>query len=415
MNRASAFREQLGIWGLILGLWLLLVLAFAGQLVFTNGLDWLTALTLSLRDWYPWAVLAPLAAWLAHRFPLERGRLAVSIPVHVAACMLAVLASEVLARPNVPPPRAGVPGGPPWRGRPNRPLDERPDRPLDELPNRPPLQPGQRPPGEFPADRYPGAGPQGRPLNAIVMRAKLNIPIYWIIVSVVHALSYSRRYQERERKSLELEARLTEAKLQALRMQLHPHFLFNTLNAISTLVHRDPNAADEMIANLSELLRATLDTSEPEIPLRQELQFLDRYLEIQQARFGDRLQINRQIDTTALDARVPTLVLQPLVENAIRHGLEPQPGRGLLEIQVRRQGASLHLSIHDNGVGLKQPGATEGIGLANTRERLQQLYGSQARLVLSSSSRGGCTAEIELPYRNSSANPSTTTPAPSTA
>src|SRR5262249_40875519 len=123
---------------------------------------------------------------------------------------------------------------------------------------------------------------------------------------------------------------------------------FNTLNAISTLVHKDPKAADEMIANLSELLRATLDTTDQEIPLRQELAFLDRYLEIQQTRFGSRLRIDKEIDAAALDARVPTLILQPLVENAIRHGIEPQTGQGVLVIRTRRNDSQVLLTVHDN-------------------------------------------------------------------
>jgi sensor histidine kinase YesM len=232
-----------------------------------------------------------------------------------------------------------------------------------------------------------------------VLKARTNIPIYWVVVSIVHALTYYRRSQDRERKAVELEARLTDAKLEALRMQLQPHFLFNTLNAISTLVHRDPRAADEMIANLSELLRATLDTTEPEIPLRQELEFLDRYLEIQQVRFGERLRIEKKIDATALDALVPTLILQPLVENAMHHGIEPQTTPGLVRIAASREGESLRLTVHDNGTPAKPgPKSREGIGLPNTRARLQEMYGNLGRLTLTSASEGGFTVDLEVPY-----------------
>jgi sensor histidine kinase YesM len=237
-------------------------------------------------------------------------------------------------------------------------------------------------------------------LNRLVIHSRFNIPIYWAIVSIVHALAYYTRSQERERKALELENRLADAKLQALRMQLHPHFLFNTLNAISTLVHKDPQAADEMIGNLSELLRATLDTTEQEIPLRQELGLLERYLEIQQARFGERLRIEKEIEPAALEGRVPTLILQPLVENAIRHGIEPQPGPGVVGIRAQRNGERLELAVRDSGTGIKASAkAPEGIGLANTKARLQQLYGQSARLVLNRAAKGGCSVEIELPFR----------------
>jgi LytS/YehU family sensor histidine kinase len=217
---------------------------------------------------------------------------------------------------------------------------------------------------------------------------------------MVQALTFYRRSEERERQALGLEARLADAKLEALRMQLHPHFLFNTLNAISTLVHKDPNAADEMIGNLSELLRATLDTAEQEIALRQELAFLDRYLEIQQVRFGERLRIEREVDAAALDAHVPTLILQPLAENAIRHGIEPDPAPGVVSIRARRNGDRLILTVANNGAAAKMPAKSEsGIGLTNTQARLQQLYGANCRLTFNSGAEGGFRVEIEIPFR----------------
>lgn len=392
MNRSAAVRQQLALWGLVLGLWCLLVLAFAGHLVFTNQLAWPVALQLSSRDWAPWAFLAPAVAWLAFRFPLERPRLAVNVPIHVLACMLAVLVCELLARPPGLPAR-----------RPTGPLPSREVLP-GEPPDAGPLPNDLRPPPGPSPFRGPFGPPRlgGRPAlwRTSLGRAQFSIPIYWVIVSIVHTLRYYRRSEERRHQALELEARLTEAKLQALRMQLHPHFLFNTLNAISTLVHKNPEAADEMLANLSELLRATLDTTQQEIPLRQELAFLDRYLEIQQARFGERLQIEKELDAAALEARVPTLILQPLVENAIRHGIEPQTGVGRVRLQARRTGPLLSLIVHDNGSGLKSSAQPpEGIGLANTRARLQQLYGDSAQLRLKTSPEGGCSVELEIPFR----------------
>ncbi len=391
MNAPNAFRQQLVLWGLILMLWALLVVAFAGQLLFTspNPLNWQHAMMLSLRDWLPWAFLAPVVAWLAMRFPLERRRLALSIPVHVLACMAAILVCQFVARQN-PPQNGPMPGERPFPMRDGPPSEDRPPR-------------FRGPPEDLPPEGQPREGRPGPFLNALVMQGKFNLPIYWVIVSIVQAFGFYRRSEERERTALELEARLAEARLQALRNQLHPHFLFNTLHAISTLVHKDPNAADEMISNLSELLRAALDTSDrQEVPLRQELDFLDRYLEIQQVRFGDRLRLEKQIDAAALDAQVPTLMLQPLVENAIKHGIEPNPAPGVVTIEAQRQDGAVRLVVRDNGVGAKKSaGQQEGIGIANTRARLQELYGRRARLTLSSASSGGFEVEIIIPVRES--------------
>jgi two-component system, LytTR family, sensor kinase len=403
MKPPSAIRQQFVLWGLILGLWALLVVAFAGQLVFTSPspLGWQQAMHLSLRDWLPWAVLAPAVGWLATRFPLERRKLALSIPIHVVACMGAIVFCQVLTQ--LDPPAQG-----PMRGQ--DPLRDQPPYGFRGGPRRDGPPPDGPPP--FPPDRpedLPPDGPlrQGRPapfLNALVMQGKFNLPLYWVVVSIVHAFGYYRRSQERERTALELEARLAEARLQALRNQLHPHFLFNTLHAISTLVHKDPDAADEMISNLSELLRAALDTSDrQEVPLRQELDFLDRYLDIQQVRFGERLRIVKQIDAAALDTQVPTLILQPLVENALKHGIEPNPGPGLVTIEAQRQEQTLQLVVRDNGAGPKKSaGQQEGIGIANTRARLHELYGPRARLKLTSASAGGFEVEIILPVREAS-------------
>ena len=397
MNRASTLRQQLVVWGFMLGLWGLLVLAFAGQLVYTRStLDpsfgWTKALGLSLRDWLPWLVLAPMVGWLAVRFPLERQKLGRSIPIHLVACIIAVLVCAGIPRPGGRRP-ALAPGMPGY-GYPIPP-EQRPEGAPgpgpQELPGPEGLPPGQRP--LHPQNPRPGF------FVVAANQSRVNIPVYWIIVSIAHALTYYRRSQERERQALELGARLADAKLQALRTQLHPHFLFNTLNAISTLVHRDARAADEMIANLSELLRATLDTSEQEITLRQELNFLDRYLEIQQARFGERLRIEKRVDAAALGALVPTLILQPLVENAVRHGIEPRMTPGTVTILAQRREGLLCLSVQDDGPGATKPeGGQPGIGLANSRARLQELYGSGARLTLNTKPAQGFTVEIELPY-----------------
>jgi len=406
MNRSAAVRQQLLLWAFVLGLWVLLVTAFAGQLMFAANFPWPEALRLSLRDWYPWALLAPPVVWLSFRFPLERGKLILSVPVHLVACVVAVLFCELVARP-LPPVAGPAPGTAQVRFR--REMQGPPPFDPPPRPRRPeiqsfegPLPADRRPPGEWRPPIEPRRPPFG---SGIVMRGKFNLPIYWVIVSLVHTLSFYRRSEERQRKALDLEARLADAKLRALRMQLHPHFLFNTLNAIATLIHKDPRAADEMITNLSELLRATLDTSEQEIPLRQELDFLNRYLEIQQVRFGERLRVEKEIDAAALDALVPTLILQPLVENAIRHGIEPNPTTGLVKVRARRSEAgALHLTVGDSGAGPKpQTKSQKGIGLANTRGRLQELYGNRARLMLTTDAEGGFAVEMEIPFRESPA------------
>lgn len=407
MSRPNSFRRHLAVWALIYGLWALLVLAFAGQLVFTAGLGWVEALRLALRDWFGWALLAPVVAWLAFRFPLDRQELALSIPLHLAGCILAVVAAEFLVRPfSTPQPLPPGPPGAPFRLR-GAPLPEGP------VPRPMPDRPGPREPGFDPRPLPLPEPRRGLLVDSLLMRARFNVPVYWIIVSIVHAFTYYRRSEERERQAAELEARLAQARLDALRMQLHPHFLFNTLNAIATLVHKDANAADEMINNLSELLRTTLEDSEPVIPLRRELEFLDRYLDIQQVRFGDRLKIEREIDPQALAGRVPALILQPLVENAIRHGIEPATGTGIVRIQAQRVGETLQLLIRNNGGEWEGRSANrEGIGLANTKARLEALYGSKATLTLSRPAEGGCTVALTLPFQPEAAAPA---PAPDQA
>jgi LytS/YehU family sensor histidine kinase len=184
-------------------------------------------------------------------------------------------------------------------------------------------------------------------------------------------------------------------------MQLNPHFLFNTLHAISALVHKDVEAADRMIARLSDLLRYALESTDAqEVPLRQELGFLNRYLEIEQTRFGDRLTVRLDIAPETLDALVPNLVLQPLVENAIRHGIEPRAKPGRIDLRARRENGRLKLEVCDNGVGLPSGRIPEeGVGLSNTRARLQQLYGEGHCFELGDAPGGGLMVSVELPFR----------------
>jgi two-component system, LytTR family, sensor kinase len=182
-------------------------------------------------------------------------------------------------------------------------------------------------------------------------------------------------------------------------MQLHPHFLFNTLHAISTLVRKDPDSAERTIAQLSDLLRLTLDTlGRQKSTVKDEMEFVDRYLAIQQTRFGDRLIVRQSIEPGALDALVPTQILQPLVENAIRHGIGPRASGGRLEIAVARDYGRLTLRVADDGFGAQPAALAEGVGLSNTRARLTELYGGGDRLVVSTSPGAGFAVAITVPY-----------------
>jgi two-component system LytT family sensor kinase len=229
--------------------------------------------------------------------------------------------------------------------------------------------------------------------------------VYCAVLAAGFAREYFLRDRDRQREAIELsahasrlQAQLAGARLDALRMQLNPHFLFNTLHAISALVERDPGGVRRMIARLSELLRHTIDREAPdEVPLRDELAFLRRYIEIMEIRFQGRLRVETNIDEAALDALVPNLVLQPIVENALEHGASRAGGEGRIEISARRDGERILLAVRDNGPGLKD-GVESGVGLANTRARLAQLYGDAAALALSSPPGGGVLAEIELPF-----------------
>ncbi|HYY34889.1 MAG TPA: histidine kinase, partial [Candidatus Binatia bacterium] len=253
----------------------------------------------------------------------------------------------------------------------------------------------------------PKIGPWTRFFHLAATRAQSTIPIYWAIVCVTWVVGSYQQLRERERRTLELEARLIESNLRTLKAQLQPHFLFNTLNAIASLVRRNPDAAEDMIGSLSDFLRMVLDTAQQhEVPLRREIEFLDLYVEIQQARFGERLRVQKEIEPDALDVAVPALILQPLVENSVRHGIEPRETGGTIFIRAQRQETSLQFEIRDDGEGLKASQLTalrEGIGLSNTKARLQELYGEAHRFQITPNSDGGLTVAVELPWHMASA------------
>lgn len=239
------------------------------------------------------------------------------------------------------------------------------------------------------------------PFSSTLLRVNFSAAIYIIIASLAHAVAFYRRAQDRESQALALTASLNQAKLDALRLQLQPHFLFNSLNAISALVHRHPDRAEELIADLSELLRLSLQSTSAEVPLRRELELLDRYLALEQTRLGDRLVLRKDIDAVTLAAQVPPFLLQPIAENAIRHGLEPRAHGGTLTVSARIDGGFLRLVVTDDGVGFK-PGASapaRGIGLLNAEERLRTLHGDRARLEVLTPDAGGVRVELTLPFR----------------
>ena len=229
--------------------------------------------------------------------------------------------------------------------------------------------------------------------------------VYVVVLGAGLARNYVVRQQARldetrrlQAEAAKLEAQLSDARLNALRAQLNPHFLFNTLNAISTLVEEDPRGVRRMIARLGDLLRHSLhDGDEQEIPLARELEMLRRYLEIMEVRFQGNLEVSIEAEPSLDDALVPNLVLQPLVENAFRHGLAPLQGAGRVAVRAARDDGELVLTVRDNGGGPPK-GMREGVGLTNTRARLAQLYGSRQRLTLTAVDGGGALAELRLPF-----------------
>ena len=353
-------------WGLVIfALWTLYAVISAKQ----------TALMLAVRDgeervrpaaeflpwafstmWF-WAALTPGIVWLARRFRIDRKRWARRLPLHIAiALALAAVdaAWDMWVRPYVLP---------------------YPRRPL---------------------------------LVFFLNEVDTNVFQYFVIVAVTHSLDYYRLYRERRLQAAELGAQLARAQLEVLRMQLQPHFLFNTLHSIAELVHDDADAADRMVTQLGDFLRLSLDhAGQQEVPLRQELEFLHAYLGIERIRFGERLRVRTAVAPETLDALVPNLVLQPLVENAIRHGIAAHARSGVIEIAARRRGDELELEVGDNGGGLLAPAdvVSEGVGLTNTRSRLEGLYGDAHSLMLRNRTMGGVIVTLTIPFRTAQDDP----------
>jgi len=256
--------------------------------------------------------------------------------------------------------------------------------------------------------------PAGRPLTFesitrfVVSNFSEGIGIYLLIALFSYAFRYYWQYREGQLRTLQLEAQLSQAQLEALKMQLHPHFLFNTLHSISALLRKDTEAARRMITRLGDFLRLTLENSgAQEVSLQQEMEFLRCYLEIERIRFQDRLVTRMDVAPQVLDAKVPNLILQPIVENAIRHGINPRSTPGIIEIQAKPHNGALRIQVRDNGPGLPAHRSSEilfrkGLGLRNTETRLERLYGAAHLFDLANDPEGGLVVTLEIPFKNGS-------------
>lgn len=240
--------------------------------------------------------------------------------------------------------------------------------------------------------------------------------LYWAVVGAAYMVEYVRRYRERDRAAQELEQKLARTQLEALRMQLNPHFLFNALNSVTELMEMDVREAQRTLTRVSDLLRLSLrSAATPTIPLWQEIELVELYLQIARIRFGDKLAVDIDVDPAAVDLEVPSFVLQPLVENALKHGLSPDSAGQSIDISARRVGSTLELIVEDNGRGLDGSMTNSGrfmaarpsvdglgIGLTNTRSRLKVLFGERYAFRMNNNATGGCRIEIRLPLDQAS-------------
>jgi two-component system, LytTR family, sensor kinase len=343
----------------IFAAWTVFGLISANQLYMQSELRGLAVplghvLRLSLFESYLWAFATLLIFWLARRFPLERGRMLRSSAFHLVGALVLSLARILFVVE----------------------LSQR----VAWLPERP----FQR---------------------QFLVGFHQHLLFYALLLGIAHAVLYHGRYREHERAAERLAVGLTEARLQALKMQLQPHFLFNTLNAISALIPVEAKPARRMVARLGDLLRIALEHEDTqEVTLREELAFLEAYLEIEQARLEDRLTVVLKVPPETLSAQVPHLVLQPLVENAIRHGIAPriEPGKVEISAATSSDDRFLHLEVRDDGPGAdldNQDRTRKGVGLANIQSRLEQLYGGEHRFELGDHPDGGFVVRISLPLR----------------
>jgi signal transduction histidine kinase len=351
-------------WGAIWATWTLFGFFFTSQFALQNQLSSKPIPLWKILMWqmvsgYVWFALSPLILWLTKKFPFEAVKWKSSLAVHLVASLVIAFFQQAIDTFFLT--RLGYP--------PNRQF-----------------------PSFLAAYQY-----------FIFINLHLSILIYWGVVGIKSAYSYYQKYRERELVTSKLEAQLATSRLQVLKMQLHPHFLFNTLNAISELIYKDRESAERMIGDLSDLLRMSFEKLEvQEISLKQELEFLKKYLEIEQMRFHDRLKVEMEISPDTLDASVPNMILQPLVENAIKHGIAPRSTGGKIQIGAARNNGSLELSVSDNGIGVPfndLENLSEGVGLSNTRRRLRHLYGSRQKFELKSAEASGLEVNLTIPFK----------------
>ncbi len=384
--------------------------------------NWLKLVDLNFHGIYPWILMAPYVGWLGTRFQLEGGQWRRSLSVHLAGCALFVAACHGLAAYNGWGRQVVVAFSSQIRTGPDgQTLQTNEVTISTNAPAKPWVGAWGGGGPAVTALQVSIAGPSAAeaglpslalpdPHGGVVLRRRfLGGPLaildplaYAALVGIAHSMRFHRRSREREERAAALESQLTKARLSALQAQLHPHFLFNALNAISTLLRRDTRAAQDALASFSELLRMALaQSTEPEVTLREDLEFLRRYVEIQQTRLGDRLHFEELIAPEALDCLVPALFLQPLVENAIRHGIEPSANAGLVRVIVQSRGERLLATVEDNGAGLSntenERGGGMGIGLQNLRARLESLYGKAQSIDFGPRPEGGVMVRVELP------------------
>jgi two-component system LytT family sensor kinase len=315
-----------------------------------DKLSWRDALVFEFSYAYVVFCLSPVVIHLAQRYRLEGPRLLRNFLIHVCGCVAFSAASRLI-----------------WEGI-----------------------------SHFAAgSEFPTSTPAV--VKSISWGLANGAPLYWIIVLVHFATNYYRNYQRSLVEAADLNTQLAKAQLKALKMQLHPHFLFNTLHAISELIHENPAGAEKMVIGLSQLLRLSLDTTSSEVPLHQELRFVELYLDIEKTRFDERLHVDMDIDPGVRDALVPYLILQPLVENSIKHGISRRSAKGQVVISARQEGESLVLRVTDNGGGVESKPLREGIGLSTTRERLEKIYGNRQTLQFVKRAGVGTEVTIRIP------------------